>query len=72
MDFKNSSKWEQVRESTQLNSRVSESAHAKVQDTRIFNKVFLLFFPFFFFKKNPLGEMCTILANKRRGCYDIQ
>lgn len=26
----------------------------KVQDTRIFNKVFLLFFPFFFFKKKSI------------------
>lgn len=68
MDFKNSSKWEQVLESSVLNNVDSESAHAK---PKIFNKVFLFLFSLLF-KKNPLGEVCTVLANKRRGSYDIQ
>lgn len=44
----------------------------KAQDARILNQIFLFFFFSPFFKKNKIGEVCTILANKRRGSYDIQ
>lgn len=48
MDFRNSSKWEQVLESTVLNNVDSESAHAKLKILGYLTR-FIFFFSLLFF-----------------------